>query len=327
MLCSGEYELDLSNSRADDSQKGMKAWVKAFRNTNLITGGRNPRIRFQLSLPEKFASQRGRASMDVNGNDVSAALPSIVYRFISDFGSKDSVRLNKFKCPWCYLDCQHVDALMKHLKLCHDRLIFKVKTTDDVHIVSVELSLENIQDHQSYRRRIRKNADKSDYFFHRPRADRQIQTMNTLDAETVQCASNVRYIIYKSSTNLPVSHSDEFENDSEGDVDPEWVQDYNERLMDEFTDVNEGEKDFMKLWNRHISSYSFKSDKSRPDICRQFIELYGRTVLERNLYRNCLLHFCNLHEFEILTAAHVNQLVLELQAKMYDLPVPHSTKK
>ena len=37
--------------------------------------------------------------------------------------------------------------------------------------------------------------------------------------------------------------------DSDDDVDTTWIQKQNEDLMDEFTDVSQDEKTFMKLWN------------------------------------------------------------------------------
>ena len=40
--------------------------------------------------------------------------------------------------------------------------------------------------------------------------------------------------------------------DSENETDPEWLRIKTCRMIDEFTDVNEGEKELMKLWNLHV---------------------------------------------------------------------------
>lgn len=46
--------------------------------------------------------------------------------------------------------------------------------------------------------------------------------------------------------------SNDFNYDSDGD-DEEWTRIASIRLIDEFIDVNKGEKDLMKLWNQFIS--------------------------------------------------------------------------
>ena len=66
--------------------------------------------------------------------------------------------------------------------------------------------------------------------------------------------------------------------DSEDDVDIDWMHDKSNRLIDEFTDVNTGEKDMMKLWNRHVSTYKYGRLLScfshlffRPKICKSHV--------------------------------------------------------
>lgn len=39
---------------------------------------------------------------------------------------------------------------------------------------------------------------------------------------------------------------------TEDQVDPPWLMTKICRMIDEFSDVNEGEKDFMKMWNLHV---------------------------------------------------------------------------
>lgn len=52
-------------------------------------------------------------------------------------------------------------------------------------------------------------------------------------------------------TCLPV-HPKELDIESEDENDPIWLQQKTKMMIDEFTDVNEGEKEMMKLWNCHI---------------------------------------------------------------------------
>ena len=37
-------------------------------------------------------------------------------------------------------------------------------------------------------------------------------------------------------------------------------------MIDDFTDVNSGEKDFMKMWNLHIQHYTFVGDCQMPQV-------------------------------------------------------------
>ena len=56
---------------------------------------------------------------------------------------------------------------------------------------------------------------------------------------------------YHSITNQPIQSSD-FDADSDGE-DTEWQRKASGQLIEEFIDVNRGEKELMKLWNYFIS--------------------------------------------------------------------------
>lgn len=40
--------------------------------------------------------------------------------------------------------------------------------------------------------------------------------------------------------------------DSEDESDPIWLRKKTAMMIDEFTDVNDGEKEIMKMWNLHV---------------------------------------------------------------------------
>ena len=42
------------------------------------------------------------------------------------------------------------------------------------------------------------------------------------------------------------------------------------KMIDDFTDVNSGEKDFMKMWNLHIQHYTFVGDCQMPQVIEYF---------------------------------------------------------
>lgn len=61
-------------------------------------------------------------------------------------------------------------------------------------------------------------------------------------------------IYYHSETCIPILPK-ELDYDSEGEPNPKWLQRTTKQMIDEFTDVNEGEKELMKLWNLHVMKH------------------------------------------------------------------------
>jgi hypothetical protein len=57
---------------------------------------------------------------------------------------------------------------------------------------------------------------------------------------------------YHSQTCLPITYA-QLDNDSDDEIDESWIIETEEKLIDEFDDVDPHEKMFMKLWNRHVS--------------------------------------------------------------------------
>ena len=45
-----------------------------------------------------------------------------------------------------------------------------------------------------------------------------------------------------------------------------WLRIKTSKMIDDFTDVNSGEKDFMKMWNLHIQHYTFVGDCQMPQV-------------------------------------------------------------
>ena len=49
-----------------------------------------------------------------------------------------------------------------------------------------------------------------------------------------------------------------------------WLRIKTSKMIDDFTDVNSGEKDFMKMWNLHIQHYTFVGDCQMPQVIEYF---------------------------------------------------------
>lgn len=85
------------------------------------------------------------------------------------------------------------------------------------------------------------------------------------------------------------------------------------KLIDEFTDVNEGEKELMKMWNLHFMKNGYVGDCQIPIACEMFVEMKGREILSKNLYRNFVLHLCSLFNFGLLSPENAFKIIQKLQ--------------
>lgn len=89
-----------------------------------------------------------------------------------------------------------------------------------------------------------------------------------------------------------MSHSD-YEIDSEDENCPAWLMESTEAAINDFTDVNEGEKQMLNLWSSHVMKHNYIANKQLLSACETFVDLHGSNIINRKLYRNCLLHFSN----------------------------------
>ena len=64
------------------------------------------------------------------------------------------------------------------------------------------------------------------------------------------CTSSRLY--HYSTTCLPMPPHAILQESTEDEVDPQWLITKMCQMIDEFSDVNEGEKEFMKMWNIHV---------------------------------------------------------------------------
>lgn len=105
----------------------------------------------------------------------------------------------------------------------------------------------------------------------------------------------------------------ELELDSEDEPDPEWLRAKTAHMIDEFTDVNEGEKELMKMWNLHVMKHGYVGDCQISLACTMFVQEKGPQLLLNNLYRNFLLHLCSLFDFGLISPGCLYGCILRLQ--------------
>uniref|UniRef100_A0A3Q0KFJ5 VEFS-Box domain-containing protein n=1 Tax=Schistosoma mansoni TaxID=6183 RepID=A0A3Q0KFJ5_SCHMA len=120
-------------------------------------------------------------------------------------------------------------------------------------------------------------------------------------------------IYYHTRTSQPV-RACEFDVDSEAEDAPVWLRQHYQRKVEEFTDVNPGEKQIMQLWNALLLSIRPSGlvvcDGQVLTLVCQFIHQHSRWIHRRRLRTNLLLHLVNLVDYGLLSSSHLRQLML-----------------
>lgn len=107
---------------------------------------------------------------------------------------------------------------------------------------------------------------------------------------------------YHSHTLIPIS-SKEIHYDSENeDGFQQWIPVLADNKIDEFLDINDGEKSFMKLWNYFIRKNRniVCGDCHLPKSCLNFAYFYGKILIKFKLKNNFLLHLIHLKQIDLI---------------------------
>nr|CRL92710.1 SU(Z)12 [Drosophila subobscura]SMS16230.1 Polycomb group protein: Suppressor of zeste 12 [Drosophila subobscura] len=256
----------------------------------------------------------------------------IVYNFMYSNNTRQQTEYTQeLNCPWCGLDCLRLYALLKHLKLCHARFNFTYQpagsgaridvTINDAYDGSYAGSPYDLAgpSGSSFARTcgpVRRTSVTS-LMVCRPRRQKSsLDEFLELDEDDI---SNQRSYItghnrlyHHTETCLPV-HPKELDIDSEGESDPLWLRQKTIQMIDEFSDVNEGEKELMKIWNLHVMRHGFVGNCQLPLACEMFLDAKGHEIVRKNLYRNFILHMCSLFDYGLISNEHVYKTVQKLQ--------------
>lgn len=154
----------------------------------------------------------------------------------------------------------------------------------------------------------------------------ELKTLNQIQQQLIKISCSIdlagqqknnfmQRVYYHTVTNQPV-HIDELEYDSDSEMDPEWLKQLTTLLINDFADVNEGEKEFMKLWNLHCLKYNFVADSQIYSACEMFIDLNVNNLIKMNLIKNFILHLVNLNDYDLLKKNSILKLIEFLYDKI-----------
>ncbi|XP_068249391.1 polycomb protein suz12-A isoform X1 [Palaemon carinicauda] len=264
----------------------------------------------------------------------------VLYQFVYNNNSRQQTEARRdFHCPWCSLNCMALYSLLKHLKLCHARFSFTYVPHPKG--ARIDVALNECYDGSYAGNPQDLVAMPAGFAFSRSGPTRRTPTTTVLVCRPKRPKPSLSefleqddndfdlprsYILghnrlyHHTMTCLPIQPH-ELDEDSEGEHDSEWVRHKTQMMIDEFSDVNEGEKELMKMWNLHVMKFNFVGDSQIPLACSMFLETHGTELLRKSLYRNFVLHMISLHDFGLIGTGVVYKSILHLQNKMQDLAI------
>ncbi|RDD43993.1 Polycomb protein suz12 [Trichoplax sp. H2] len=271
--------------------------------------------KFGKSMPQ----QKNPTSPD--GKRQLAKREKVYFQFVySNYKKQQTESRNDYYCPWCQVDCVILYCLLKHLRLCHARFSFiymrlKKGALIDVSInENYHLATNNGIGYAFYRNGPTYQLSASEVITYKP--------CNPLPDLTEFLEPDESYIntfgrnldrSYYHSHSGQCMHERELDEDSEDELYPNWHRHKSESMIDEFTDVNQGEKELMKLWNGHIMSNNrYIADGQVANACETFAQEYATVMIKKGLQRNFLQHLVNLYDYTLISASCIEMSMATL---------------
>ncbi|KAG7205440.1 hypothetical protein KM043_007432 [Ampulex compressa] len=298
-------------------------------NNNNTTNNNN------AALPTPSPLNPSRITVPSEKMYTSTSTQQIVYQFLYNNNSRQQTEAcEDLHCPWCSLDCGKLYSLLKHLKLCHSRFTFAYVPIPQG--TRIDVAINECYDGSYAGSPHELISQPSSVAFSRTGPTRRTSVTNILvcrpkrtkpslseflELDENEFESQRPYITghnrlyHHTVTCLPI-YPKEMDIDSEGENDPKWLQTKTMMMIDDFTDVNEGEKELMKMWNLHVMKYGYVGDCQIPLACQMFLETKGKELLMKNLYRNFVLHMCSLFDFGLISPVILYQTIQKLQEIM-----------
>uniref|UniRef100_A0A673J5Z7 Polycomb protein suz12-A-like n=1 Tax=Sinocyclocheilus rhinocerous TaxID=307959 RepID=A0A673J5Z7_9TELE len=255
----------------------------------------------------------------------------VYYQFLYNNNARQQTEArDDLHCPWCTLNCRKLYSLLKHLKLSHSRFIFNYVPHPKGARIDVSINecydgsyVGNPQDIHCQpgfafsRNGPVKRTPVTHFLVCRPKRSKP-SLSEFLEPEDGEQEQQRTYIsghnrLYFHSDSCTPLRPQEMDVDSEDETDPAWLREKTVMQIDEFTDVNEGEKEVMKLWNLHVMKHGFIADNQMNQACLLFVEQHSTTIIEKNLCRNILLHLVSMHDFGLVNTGTIDKAMAHLK--------------
>ncbi|KAL6265177.1 hypothetical protein P5V15_005262 [Pogonomyrmex californicus] len=319
------------NKENRSANAGFERSSSVNHNNNSTNNNNNATLPTPSPLTPSSRMSISNEKVDTNANGTQ----QIVYQFLYNNNSRQQTEAcEDLHCPWCSLDCGKLYSLLKHLKLCHSRFTFTYVPIPQG--ARIDVAINECYDGSYAGSPHELISQPSSVPFSRTGPTRRTSVTNILvcrpkrtkpslseflELDENEFESQRPYITghnrlyHHTVTCLPI-YPKEMDIDSEGENDPKWLQTKTMMMIDDFTDVNEGEKELMKMWNLHVMKHGYVGDCQIPLACQMFLENKGKELLMKNLYRNFVLHMCSLFDFGLISPVILYQTIQKLQEIM-----------
>ncbi|BFZ02950.1 hypothetical protein BsWGS_05989 [Bradybaena similaris] len=266
----------------------------------------------------------------------------VFYQFThNDCTQQETEARDDLRCPWCCLSCQQLYSLLKHLRLCHSRFNFLYIPHPKGARIDVSINErydgsyvgnpQDIHSHVGYafnRSNPVRRTPITHVIVYRPKRSppslAEFQEPESESGLNRQLIQGHNRLYFHTVTCQPVQPQ---ELDSEGKEEskPTWLKQKTIMMIDEFTDVNEGEKALMKMWNLHVMDKEYIGDCMVPHACMTFVDEHGAEIIQKHLRRNFLLHLVNLFDFGLIRPDVVQRTYARLENLRHEI-VSHCKK-
>ncbi|XP_054615950.1 polycomb protein suz12-B-like isoform X2 [Dunckerocampus dactyliophorus] len=322
---------------SDASERSTAPVAKplATRNSDANNESRPGTLRAAHAPGERAVKESVNSDKVQTRRDHIAAEPPQKLRIFYQFQYNNNTRQqtearDDLHCPWCTLNCRKLYSLLKHLKLSHSRFIFNYVPHPKG--AKIEVSINECYD-GSYSGNPQDVHNQPGFAFSRNGPVKRTAVSHVLVCRPKRTKLSLSEFLesedgdreqqrtYISGHNRLYFHSDscvplrpqEMEVDSEDERDPDWLKEKTAKQIEDFTDVNEGEKEIMKLWNLHVMKHGFIADHQMNEACLLFTELHSAHIIKRNLCRNFLLHLISMHDFNLVTTLTIDRAMARLR--------------
>ncbi|CAF0798810.1 unnamed protein product [Adineta steineri] len=251
-----------------------------------------------------------------NDHNTSTNLP-LYYTFSTDNKQclATSYMSSKGHCCLCQFTAinNDLDVLIKHLSYCHPRFTASLKKNSDRPNIELRLnafydgSLDTFDMFAEYYPRKRRIT--SELILWRPPRYRRL----AMDDAPFVCRRAALTRVYRHTTGAQPIEPEHMQNDSDDEIYPEWTQQLSRRMMEDFQDVNEGEKEMMIMWNHHVMKHNFIADSQIPYACDLFVEKHAKDLREKNLVKNFYLHLATLQLYNLIKKTDLAKCIIRLK--------------
>lgn len=315
---------ELADARKSPVLKFHLQWSKQLSiDENGYAGGIRLPINANIAAHRVFTRSRSTGSILSRSSSFTRTNENhqcLVYQFMHNNIRQKTEVWDRLKCPWCVQRSSSLYNLLKHLSLCHDRFKFKyAPATNEIRIdVLVNKKTEDLRNDPLSRYGTKfdgtwpvKRQPRTSIQVFRPERHRPHLAEFLWNFDSDLFGRKRTY--YHSYSGLVIRPS-ELDENSEDEMDPPWLRQNIVRLIDDFVDVNAGEKEIMKMWNLHVLANNYMCEAQMGAAILSFVQIHGEQILRKNLYRNCLVHISNLSDFGLIASSDAYNSIIYLHS-------------